>query len=143
MKCLLFVLMVAGLAVSQKSISWKELKDVVIDMKTDPKTAMVSYYSTFGDQIKKLGNKEVAIAGYIIPVNLSKNLYAISQYPFQSCFFCTGDAGPETVMMLDLKQKDQQLSIDDFKIVRGTLVLNDSDPSQLAYILKDAIVEIL
>ena len=62
--------------------------------------------------------------------------YALSAFPFSSCFFC-GAAGPESVLELDLKHQQEYLT-DEVITFKGVLELN-SDPLKFPLTLKYAI----
>ena len=95
------------------------------------------YIPVFGEDVKKLEGKEVVIPGYIIPFDgmFKPDHIIISSLPLSECFFC-GSGGPETVMDVFLKEPVKYTS-NPIKI-RGILTLNDKDPDQMMYILKDA-----
>jgi len=95
-------------------------------------------HPTFGPSVQKLKNQQVAITGYILPVDLDANLYVLSAFPFSACFFC-GGAGPETVMTLNFKKKDgRKYKTDERLTFVGTLKLNADDIYQMNYILDGA-----
>jgi hypothetical protein len=95
------------------------------------------YIPVFSEDIKKLAGKEVVIPGYIIPFDgmFKPDHIIISSLPLSECFFC-GSGGPETVMDVFLKEPIKYTS-NPIK-VRGILTLNDKDPDNMMYILKDA-----
>ncbi len=66
--------------------------------------------------------KEVYITGYVLPVDNKGEIYALSAYPFSSCFFC-GGAGPETVMGLEFASSPGRLPTDAVKTYSGKLIL--------------------
>lgn len=91
----------------------------------------------FSVGVKALHSKTVTISGYVIPTDLhsAASGLILSAYPVQSCFFC-GGAGPESVIEVHPKKKQNYLSR---KLTfRGTLLLNDTDPNQMIYQLKNA-----
>jgi hypothetical protein len=81
-------------------------------------------------------NREVVIAGYLIPVDIEARKYALSKNPFTSCFFC-GGAGPETVIELRFKESPGRFATDEFLMIKGQLRLNRSG-SGLFFILENA-----
>lgn len=127
---------------SQKDITWENLADVKIVQETDKKTGQILISPTFGKSVKELAGKDVYISGYLIPMNLDKKEYALSQNPFYSCFFC-GKSGAESVITLNFKNTPANIKIDDFRIVRGKLLLNEDDPTKLIFSLIDAELEII
>ena len=91
---------------------------------------------TFGDNLHALEGKEVLIKGFVIPLDVSLNLYVLSANPYASCFFC-GGAGPETVMDIVFAEK-QKFRTDEYVTLKGRLKLNADDVYKLNYILEDA-----
>lgn len=67
--------------------------------------------------------QEVMITGYLIPVDIEAQKYALSKNPFTSCFFC-GGAGPETVIELRFFESPGRFATDEYLIIKGTLKLN-------------------
>ena len=142
MRQLIYMFLFCSLAVSQVDISWSDLTDVKVIQENDEKTGLILVKPTFGESVKKLVGKEIYISGYIIPLDLDKNEFALSQNPFYSCFFC-GGAGPETMITLAFKDSPSDLKIDDFRIVRGIFKLNEDDPAKLIYEIHEAEIEII
>ena len=81
--------------------------------------------------------KEVQIRGFIIPVDIVQDYYVLSANPYSSCFFC-GQAGPESVMEIEMIKKYEGLRMDQVITFRGRLKLNVDDIYQLNYILQNA-----
>ena len=75
------------------------------------------------EDLKKLDGKKVKITGYIIALDVIGDEYALSAFPFASCFFC-GASGPESVMELSLENKTTDPT-DEVNTFVGTLRLND------------------
>jgi hypothetical protein len=67
--------------------------------------------------------QEVIISGYLIPLDVAANTYALSKNPFSACFFC-GNAGPETVVELKFKNDPGRFATDKFVPITGELRLN-------------------
>ena len=61
----------------------------------------------------------------------------LSANPYSSCFFC-GQAGPESVMEIQLLKQYDGLRMDQVITFKGKLRLNADDIYQLNYILEDA-----
>lgn len=118
-------------------VSWKTLGDVKFEKKWDEQEGMYVLYPSFGNSVKNLEGKEIRISGYVIPVDYNENFYVLSAFPYSSCFFC-GGAGPESVMSLKFKKKDERFKTDTRIEVTGTLELNSSDIYEMNYILRDA-----
>ncbi|MBX2915570.1 MAG: hypothetical protein KF856_09915 [Cyclobacteriaceae bacterium] len=91
----------------------------------------------FTKEVKALAGKEVVLPGYIIPFQgvTKETHFMLSSLPINACFFC-GVGGPEGVAEVFLKKPiwytDKPVEI------KGKLVLNDSNPDQMIYVLVDA-----
>ena len=85
--------------------------------------------------------KEVVIAGYIIPTAEASGFdgIIISKYPFSMCFFC-GEAGIESVALLQTKGKMPDFDLDKPYVFRGKLKFNDEDFENLNFIVTDAVL---
>lgn len=114
---------------------WQTLTQVTYKIGRDEYGEL--YIPVFHEDIKKLEGKEVVVPGYIIPFDgmFKPDHIIISSLPLSECFFC-GSGGPETVMDVFLKEPIKYTS-NPIK-VRGILTLNDKDPDQMMYVLKDA-----
>ena len=95
------------------------------------------YQPTFPSWLDKYKNQEVVIQGYLVPVDVEGNQYALSRYAFSSCFFC-GNAAPNTVVELVFKDRPDAFVTDQFVVIKGTLVFNENDPFRLFFILQNA-----
>jgi hypothetical protein len=91
----------------------------------------------FSNSVKEMDGKEVQIRGFIIPVDIVQDYYVLSANPYSSCFFC-GQAGPESVMEIQMIKKYEGLRMDQVITFQGTLKLNTDDIYQLNYILEEA-----
>lgn len=118
-------------------ITWKTLTDVKFTEKYVEKYQDWFLFPNFGPQVKSLDGQNVAIKGYVIPIDLEEGLYALSAFPFAACFFC-GAAGPESVMTLNIKQAKRKYNTDDVVTFKGKLRLNDSNIEDFNYILDNA-----
>ena len=116
-------------------ITWDDLTAVTFEEKYYEKEEAWMLFPTFGEGVKKLEGKVVEIKGYVIP--LEPERYVLSANPFSSCFFC-GNAGPETVMELDMTSYDKVFYTDDFLTFQGTFTLNDQNIDRMNYILTEA-----
>lgn len=87
-------------------------------------------------ELNQLDGKEILLSGYLVPIDYSKNLYALSRFPQASCFFC-GQAGPETVAELIFSSQPPRLVVDQFVLVRGVLKINRKDSNRLFFQLHD------
>ena len=93
------------------------------------------YEPQFPSWLDKYQNQEIVIQGYLVPVDVEGNKYALSRYAFSSCFFC-GNAEPNSVIELIFKDRPDNLITDQFVVVKGTLVFNSKDPFRLFFILQ-------
>lgn len=121
-------------------LTWKMLSDVVFNDEYSEEVQAYVPYPTFGASLRAIEGKEVAIEGYIIPLEETgdETILVLSAQPYSSCFFC-GGAGPESVMDIKLRPGiDQQFTTDDRVKFRGKLRLNDDDLYYLNYILEKA-----
>lgn len=121
-----------------KSTSWELLKDVQFKEAYDENAATSYDVPVFGESLKKLKGKKIAITGYIIPMDINLNYYVLSAFPFAACFFC-GGAGPESVIDLRLTE-DARFTTDQRVTFCGTLELNDGSFFELPYALSDAVI---
>jgi len=122
---------------SQTIITWEVLKNVDFDEVWSEE--FQSYYMVpkFGKAITALDGKEIQIRGFIIPVDIVQDYYVLSANPYSSCFFC-GQAGPESVMEIQMIKQYDGLRMDQVITFKGKLRLNVDDIYQLNYILEDA-----
>lgn len=138
-RIVLSVLIVIGLSAtgfSQANLTWKNLADVKFEMRYFKEYERKFLVPLFGKTPKEKEGKQVSISGYIIP--LDADFYALSQYPYSACFFC-GNAGPETIVELQLKPKaTKRYKMDQKMTFKGILRLNDSDVLHFNYILENA-----
>ncbi len=116
-------------------IDWNVLNDIVLEECFYEEIAEYYWCPEFGNIVKGLEGKTVALKGYILP--LQGNYFVLSANPMASCFFCNGDAGPQTIV--DLKfdgprffQMDQQLTF------KGKLRLNPDNIEELFYVFDHA-----
>ena len=93
------------------------------------------YEPQFPSWLDKYQNQEIVIQGYLVPVDVEGNQYALSRYAFSSCFFC-GNAEPNTVVELVFKERPDNLITDQYVVVKGILMFNSNDPFRLFFILQ-------
>lgn len=122
---------------SPKEIDWKFLSKVEFVDKYFEEYEAWYLFPQFSEPIKKLDGKRIQIKGYVIPLDVEDNLYALSAYPFSACFFC-GGAGPESVMSLKFKDTHRHFDTDDVATFEGILHLNTTDLDNFNYVLKEA-----
>ncbi|MEM6830723.1 MAG: DUF3299 domain-containing protein [Bacteroidota bacterium] len=95
---------------------------------------------TFGQELKALEGSQLELSGYFLPLEIDGKTIIISKKPYASCFFCGGDAGPESVVEVQFKEPHPTFQPDQILQVQGTLSLNKDDYEHLIYILTDAIL---
>ena len=122
---------------SQNIITWELLKYVEFDEIWSEEFQAYYMVPKFSKSVKEMDGKEVQIRGFIIPVDIVQDYYVLSANPYSSCFFC-GQAGPESVMEIQMIKKYEGLRMDQVITYKGTLKLNVDDIYQLNYILEDA-----
>ena len=122
---------------SQNIITWELLKNVEFDEIWSEEFQAYYMVPKFSESVKKMDGKEVQIRGFIIPVDIVQDYYVLSANPYSSCFFC-GQAGPESVMEIQMIKKYEGLRMDQVITYKGILKLNVDDIYQLNYILEDA-----
>ncbi len=125
---------------AQTETSWTNLMDITFKDVYLESDDMYVYYPLFKEKQKSLDGQEIAITGYIIPVDVELNQYVLSAFPFSACFFC-GNAGPESVMAVYFDQPDQAFKTDQRLTLTGTLELNDTNVDELVYVLRNAKVK--
>ncbi|MCH8555401.1 MAG: DUF3299 domain-containing protein [Schleiferiaceae bacterium] len=119
-----------------KHIDWNTLADVVFKEKYYAQTKEWYLFPNFSDNVKNLDGKYVRIKGYVIPLDVDNDIYALSAYPFAACFFC-GGAGPESVISLKFAGKPKKYKTDQVVTFAGKLKLNDKDINEFNYILQE------
>ena len=132
-----FFLFFVGNIFSQNIITWELLKNVEFDEIWSEEFQAYYMVPKFSESVKEMDGKEVQIRGFIIPVDIVQDYYVLSANPYSSCFFC-GQAGPESVMEIQMVKKYEGLRMDQVITYKGTLKLNVDDIYQLNYILEDA-----
>jgi hypothetical protein len=138
-KLILALLVIPALvfAFNPIKISWEQLSDVTFKKKWSSTENMFLLEPQFGPKVTALKGKEVALTGYMIPVDVDANYYVLSSNPFASCFFC-GGAGPESVVSIKFKKVNKRFNTDDRVTIKGVLRLNVDDINDLNYILEGA-----
>ncbi|MEL6675979.1 MAG: DUF3299 domain-containing protein [Bacteroidota bacterium] len=121
---------------AQQMIDWPQLAKVTFSYVQNFDQNFWYGKPKFHPEILALEGKEVVIKGYILPMDISGESYALSANPFSTCFFC-GGAGQESVMELRLKKKKARFETDQVVTFVGTFRLNDEE-LELNYILEEA-----
>ena len=119
-------------------IEWDVLMDITYKLRYFSELDMEIYSPVFSKALKALDKKTVIIEGFVIPFDEEEGFLSLSMNPFASCFFC-GNASPASVISLYVKNKRKRYKVDDFKKFKGTLYLNQDDPNEFYYILRDAV----
>ena len=118
-------------------VDWRVLINIEYKLRYFEELGMEMYSPVFTDAVKELHGKEVVIEGFVIPFDEAEELLSLSFNPYASCFFC-GKASPASVISMYLKDNRKRYKIDDFLKFKGTLYLNQDDPNEFYYILRDA-----
>lgn len=82
----------------------------------------------------------VTLSGHYLPLDMPDKRIILSVYPYASCFFCGGGAGPETVSEIVFAQKPPKFSADQWITVQGKLKINTLDIDRMNFILEDAVL---
>ena len=94
----------------------------------------------FGKELKKLEGQTITIQGFFLPVDITGNIFVLSYYPMNMCFFCTGD-GLQTIIELNVLpehlQRFKRLKTDNYFEIEGKLKLNADNYEHLIYILDE------
>ena len=119
-------------------LTWDDLRQVTFEKKYYESEGQYFDFPTYGEEIKQREGEDVYISGYLLPVNPDSNIYVLSAYTFSSCFFC-GQAGPESILELTLKEQlDESYVTDQWITFKGNFNLNADDLDHLYYILDKA-----
>lgn len=136
-KLALLLFMCLGLiGFAQERLSWNTFERLNFEEVYEPTTASWVQVPVWTEELKQWDGKLVKITGYIIALDAVNSQYALSAFPFSSCFFC-GAAGPESVLELDLKHQEEYLT-DEVITFIGVLEIN-ADPLKFPLTLKYAI----
>ncbi|TNE30618.1 MAG: DUF3299 domain-containing protein [Bacteroidetes bacterium] len=117
---LLILLWLPLSAEAQQVIKWEDLNKVEFVEFYDRDRSDWSLRAEYSPEILVLDGTSVQITGYIIPLDVQGDDYALSAFAFSSCFFC-GGAGPETVMGLSFQDVPDRMSTDDVVKLKGVL----------------------
>jgi len=133
-RVILFVLLFTSeLSFAQNEITWDDLADVEFEEIYSEEGGLI-LYPHFGFSVRELAGKQVLIRGHILTIDPSEGYFILSKGPIWSCFFC-GAGGPETVVELNLKSKNNNFVMDEVVTLMGTLRLNSDDIYKCNYIL--------
>lgn len=120
-----------------RKIDWDLLAKVEWSEKYSKEHDEMFYYPKFGKEVLEMNGQPVQIRGYVIPIDVETGYFVLSANPFASCFFC-GQAGPESILELQMKAGGKMFKTDDVVIFKGTLRLNYEDLMHCNYILENA-----
>ncbi len=123
-------------AIAQKQLIWQLLEMTTYKISHESEFQSTYHPEYPGILETQFEGQEVVIAGYLIPVDIEAQKYALSKNPFTSCFFC-GGAGPETVIELRFIESPGRFATDEYLMIKGKLRLNRSG-SGLFFILENA-----
>lgn len=125
MRVVLYVLLLftSAACFAQDRIRWSSFERLQFEEVYDKESSMWLQVPRWTDKDRELDGKLVEITGYVIALDVLSDDYALSAFPFASCFFC-GAAGPESVMELKLKNKEKYLT-DEVHTFQGILKLNE------------------
>lgn len=134
----MFLLMLPyALLAQHQTIDWKLLAKVEWSEKYSKEHDEQFYYPKFASEVLAMNGKPVQIKGYVIPVDVETGYFVLSANPFASCFFC-GQAGPETIVELQMKPGGKRFNTDDVVTFKGVLRLNYEDLMHCNYMLENA-----
>jgi hypothetical protein len=121
-------------------LSWKMLGITKYEKEFSQQLGGMVDIPTFPKTIENLNDYQVVVKGYMIPLEEIGNdsLLILSKNPYTTCFFC-GQAGPETVMEIRLKnKKNLDFKLDQKVIFKGIFKTNTDNFDYLNFILNDA-----
>lgn len=123
-------------------LNWKLLaKTTFTPVRMDTLDGLIALMPKFPRFMQALAGKNVMMRGFVIPVEETGdfNTLVLSANSFTNCFFC-GQAGPETVMDIRLKNPKtiKRFKKDDKVMFKGQLKLNDTDVDYFNYIIENA-----
>ena len=119
-------------------IKWETLMDIRYRLKYLTQIKTNVFTPLFSEDLKKYHSKEVILEGFVIPYDEEGKFLALSYNPYASCFFC-GNASPASVISMYMRNADELYELDDFRKFKGKFYLNEDDPDQFYYILKNVV----
>jgi len=135
---LIFLLWIPSISLAQKitykglpSLLWPKLYNITYQKKGEIDKPI------FTKELLALSNKQITLPGYMVPFEngMKGTHFILSSLPLNACFFC-GVGGPETVIEIFLKTA---VTYTDKPVeIKGKLILNDSNPDKMVYILEAA-----
>lgn len=117
--------------------NWDVLQAITFTPRYNSELKAKVLFPKFTNQILDMENKTVQLEGYVIPVDPTGAIVALSANPYAACYFC-GKAGPASVMTIKLKTVKKKYITDAYKKFKGTLRLNYDDIHEFYYIMENA-----
>lgn len=121
---------------AQERLSWNTFERLQFEEVFDEPSATWLQQPKWTEDLLRWDGKTVKVTGYVISLDTESQEYALSAFPFASCFFC-GAAGPETVLELVLNEP-KNFTTDDIVTFIGVIRLN-SDPLKFPLTLERAV----
>ncbi|MEM7161204.1 MAG: hypothetical protein AAF487_02075 [Bacteroidota bacterium] len=118
-------------------VEWQTLIDIQFILRYFEDLDIELYAPVFSEAVENLNGKQIVIEGFVIPFDEEEELFALSSYPYASCFFC-GRASPASILSMQMKENSESYKLDAFKKFKGTLYLNYDDPDEFCYVLRNA-----
>ena len=114
---------------------WSKLANVEYEKSEDEYGEV--YIPDFSDEVEKMANTEIVLAGYIMPFDgmFSPKHIFLSSLPAAACYFC-GSGGPESVAEVFLDEPIEFTN--EIVQIKGILKLNAYDYNQMMYMLDKA-----
>ncbi len=123
---------------AQERLTWSTFERLQFEEVFDEASSTWLQQAEWTEDLQRWDGKAVKVTGYVIALDTESEEYALSAFPFASCFFC-GAAGPETVLELVLEE-EKAFTTDDIVTFTGNLQLN-SDPLKFPLTLVNAVVQ--
>jgi len=134
---LLSVLSIHAAGQAPTKITWRQLATTRFEEVFDASRNSWSQMAHFTPEVLAWQGQKVRITGYMVPVDVTGSVYALSAYTFSSCFFC-GGAGPESVMGLELAVKNQKFKTDQVVTWEGVLQMKNKPGMGFHFTLRNA-----
>jgi hypothetical protein len=137
----IILLLLSSFASAQTTVTWDWLQQQVYMVEAfDLASRQRVQRPRFLKDLRKLDGKQITIEGYVLPLDVDGQSYALSANPYAACFFC-GGAGPESVIALWFDgPAPRRYKIDERARFTGRLVLNETYDGYV-YLLQGAIEE--
>ncbi|MEZ4688319.1 MAG: DUF3299 domain-containing protein [Bacteroidia bacterium] len=133
------IFFLTSLASAQTPVTWNWLQEQVRMVETfDLGSRQTVQRPRFEKDLRKLDGKQITLKGYVLPLDVDGQSFALSANPYAACFFC-GGAGPESVIGLWFDgPAPRRYKIDEQVRFTGRLVLNETFDGYV-YLLQGAI----